>query len=406
MTICGGDDVDAVLTGVLNAAAGDDSAGSARSRAVLAARCLEDEPNANDDTVDEILSRLVAELPANDDRSSAVTAVLGLARSRWAARLHGHLARELRARGERAVPYLGRIWGQAVAESAPKSDAEFGAWQSAQIAALDSPRDDQALRAALTIGNATSQRHPAGWHGAATRLLELIVTDDDLLAGAAAWALARMREDWELSAWYSCDGEISRILIAIDRPDVDAARVVSLVTAAGPRRLSTIEPLVAGASDDDPLVRAATVRLLGQTAREGSLPPLVARLADPEPAVRAAAFGALRSSPGIPALVEHLADPDASVRDAVAEALGGLGDLRAIEPLLATLDDQDMRVRASAMSALGWLGDRRAVEPLLARFDTVDAANWRIVHALGSLGDGRAVEPLLARIDSESDAVR
>ena len=48
------------------------------------------------------------------------------------------------------------------------------------------------------------------------------------------------------------------------------------------------------------------------------------------------------------------------------EALGRLGDVRAVEPLLAALRDNDRDVRRAAAKALGRLGDVRAVEPLVA----------------------------------------
>ncbi|MBP2144935.1 HEAT repeat protein [Methanofollis sp. W23] len=49
-----------------------------------------------------------------------------------------------------------------------------------------------------------------------------------------------------------------------------------------------------------------------------------------------------------------------------AEALGRLGDMRAVEPLIRALeDDPDPRVRKKAAWALGQLGDLRAQRPLL-----------------------------------------
>ena len=53
-------------------------------------------------------------------------------------------------------------------------------------------------------------------------------------------------------------------------------------------------------------------------------------------------------------------------RRAAAEALGQLGDKRAVEPLIAALQDDVENVRQAAAEALGQLGDERAVEPLIA----------------------------------------
>ncbi|QSZ68177.1 HEAT repeat domain-containing protein [Methanofollis aquaemaris] len=50
-----------------------------------------------------------------------------------------------------------------------------------------------------------------------------------------------------------------------------------------------------------------------------------------------------------------------------AEALGRLGDSRAVEPLIRALeDDPDPRVRKKAAWALGQIGDMRGQRPLLA----------------------------------------
>ncbi len=58
-----------------------------------------------------------------------------------------------------------------------------------------------------------------------------------------------------------------------------------------------------------------------------------------------------------------------------AEALGRLGDPRAVESLIDTLWDDDARVRTKAAWALGMLGDPRALVPLqrLYRIEREDA---------------------------------
>jgi HEAT repeat protein len=67
--------------------------------------------------------------------------------------------------------------------------------------------------------------------------------------------------------------------------------------------------------------------------------------------------------PLIAALHEHRDHPDdAWRRNWVADALGMLGDLRAVEPLIGALDDVD--IRENAAEALGRLGDIRALEAL------------------------------------------
>jgi hypothetical protein len=92
-----------------------------------------------------------------------------------------------------------------------------------------------------------------------------------------------------------------------------------------------------------------------------------------------------------------LKDEGADVRCGAAEALGKLGDARAVEPLIACLEELDWAVRNSAAIALGNLRDARAVEPLIACLKAQDArVRASAAIALGNLGDARAAEPLIA----------
>ena len=94
------------------------------------------------------------------------------------------------------------------------------------------------------------------------------------------------------------------------------------------------------------------------------------------------------------------------VRKNAVEALGKIGDNRAVEPLIAALNDSDSDVREYAADALGEIGDKRAVEPLIVALrDSNDNVRNNSVWALGKIGDKRAVEPLIASL-KDSDSVR
>jgi hypothetical protein len=95
------------------------------------------------------------------------------------------------------------------------------------------------------------------------------------------------------------------------------------------------------------------------------------------------------------------------VRRAAAEALGKLGDSRAVEPLIRALGDSDHNVRRIAAMALGKLGDPRAVEPLIGRLgDSNHNVRYAIALALGALGDPRIVEPLIGVLGDSDHNVR
>ncbi|MCD4684978.1 MAG: HEAT repeat domain-containing protein [Anaerolineae bacterium] len=105
-------------------------------------------------------------------------------------------------------------------------------------------------------------------------------------------------------------------------------------------------------------------------------------------------------------LLAALSD-DEIVRYNVVEALGKLGDVRAVEPLIVALRDENMDVRRNAAEALGLIGDARAVEPLITALEGED--KWvcsRVAQALGQLGDVRAVKPLIAALHDWDRYVR
>ena len=62
-------------------------------------------------------------------------------------------------------------------------------------------------------------------------------------------------------------------------------------------------------------------------------------------------------------MVEKISDDNEGTRWNAAEALGRLGDPRAVEPLIDTLWDDDARVRTKAAWALGMLGDPGSGSP-------------------------------------------
>ena len=96
-------------------------------------------------------------------------------------------------------------------------------------------------------------------------------------------------------------------------------------------------------------------------------------------------------------LIACLKDKDVD-RAFAAEALGKLGDKRAVEPLIACLKDNAVD-RSCAAEALGKLGDKRAVEPLIASLkDEDERVRREAAEALGRLGDKQAAGPLIAAL--------
>lgn len=90
-----------------------------------------------------------------------------------------------------------------------------------------------------------------------------------------------------------------------------------------------------------------------------------------------------------------------------AEALGEIGDARALPALIEALDhnDQNGQTAAAAADALGKIGDERAVEPLVSRLNTVLDGGYAApaeaaATALGRLGGATAIAALIAAVDT------
>ncbi len=169
-----------------------------------------------------------------------------------------------------------------------------------------------------------------------------------------------------------------------------------------------------------------------------ALEPLVAGLWNDDPGVRQAVAAALSEigKPAIERFVAVLQDKHSPLiqRTGAAEALGEIGDPRAIEPLIAVLKEEPEKeiiqtgpgyvitqvnprisepykcLRQVAAKALGKIGDLRAVEPLIGvlrdRHWFDEEARGDLVWALGEIGDIRAVGPLIAALKDTKQFVR
>ncbi len=100
-------------------------------------------------------------------------------------------------------------------------------------------------------------------------------------------------------------------------------------------------------------------------------------------------------------------DESARLRCGAAQALGKIGDNRAIIPLMSILNnrEENYRLRLAVAESLGRLGDEYAVNPLI---DILSDEREKSVYlkesavkALGMLGDIRAISPLIDVLESK-----
>lgn len=79
-------------------------------------------------------------------------------------------------------------------------------------------------------------------------------------------------------------------------------------------------------------------------------------------------------------LTEQLVDTDAITRYNAAQALGKLGDARAVAPLTARLNDDSPKVKYAALSSLVKIGSPQAATPTVrALLDDLDSRLWKLL---------------------------
>lgn len=116
-------------------------------------------------------------------------------------------------------------------------------------------------------------------------------------------------------------------------------------------------------------------------------------------------------------LIQTLRVDCAPVRKEAAEALGEIGDARAVKSLIRLLGDKDHiiyqrfdddsveisgSVQFAVADALGKIGDKMAVPALIQALRSRDfIATWSAVRALGNIGDVSAVDYLTEHLSSD-----
>ena len=148
---------------------------------------------------------------------------------------------------------------------------------------------------------------------------------------------------------------------------------LSVIMAMSP----DMDELIASLQDPEEAVRIQAIHRLGAIDNLRGKKALARLLHDdPDPAMRAEAALALGTPPAphmvIAPLTIALKDENFRVRRNAALSLGAaIGASkrkmysRSVEALLETLKDKIPEVRAAAAEALGWIGEVRAVEPLI-----------------------------------------
>lgn len=160
---------------------------------------------------------------------------------------------------------------------------------------------------------------------------------------------------------------------------------------------------------EDPAVRMEALNELAEFEDEIVWQALIyLALQDEDERIRDAAIEALEIEWNVDLWIQILLEYwEAPIRVIAAEALGELGDLKAVPPLAQALtEDEDASVRKASADALAKLGDPGAV-PYLAKAllsDSDPGVRLAAVSALRSLGGSEATGDLVRALFSDLDA--
>lgn len=187
----------------------------------------------------------------------------------------------------------------------------------------------------------------------------LLERTDESVRAAAATVLGKMGDP----------AAADRLLVALRKDPSAEVRAAAAEALGALRQPAAGEALVEALEDPAPEVRRAAVLAVAQLKWASAGAGLARRLGvDQDAQVRehaAYALGELGGSPWVDILAGALArDPSSRVRLNAADALGKARAQGSLEALVAGLEDQDVHVREAVAVALGRLGDARAVAPL------------------------------------------
>ncbi|MBJ6800582.1 HEAT repeat domain-containing protein [Geomonas propionica] len=162
------------------------------------------------------------------------------------------------------------------------------------------------------------------------------------------------------------------------------------------RGLAAIYPALEAAvrDNDDADLRNGAMEVLVKMGGE-AVPRLNLLLTDGDEEIRnfsAVMLGDIGSRDAVDPLIRALADPDSNVSHSAAEALGKIGDRSALMPLLELLQGE-FWLQYPAICAIGELRDYRAVPHLLPLLDN-ELLRGAVIEALGKVGDHRALYAL------------
>ena len=207
----------------------------------------------------------------------------------------------------------------------------------------------------------------------------------------------------------SGDPELDKIIGELHLIDPDFARFDEnrflAKVAQGPR---AVDALLLALESDDADARADAAEALGSIGDRRALQPLRDRLKDPEDEVRmraAVALVKIGDDQLFPEVVKSLRDDDPRSIIGAALILGRIADKSVVPNLVEAFKTDDPAVGSAVAWALGQCADARALPWLITSVQNGFAAP-NACEALGRIGDPKATNTLVEALESPNDDTR
>ncbi len=271
--------------------------------------------------------------------------------------------------------------------------------RQAAALALGKKRDPQAVQPLIVALNDESEETcmSAAWALGEIRdprtiepLISAIKGGRERLRGSAADALGKfgdnvvqilmaVLQENELNVRWAATRALSEVLnipelsmLASQQSEQRQIAAQALGNTHDPR---VVAPLIAALQDDEDGVCKAAAYALGKLGDANAIEPLIKILGSGKDFLRSTVADVLVEYYDIP-WAPHLVriwSRESEIREAAANALGDIGDLRAVDPLVEAILIGDSRVRFVAIKALGKLGSPQAVNPLMIAITDEDS---------------------------------
>ena len=241
-------------------------------------------------------------------------------------------------------------------------------------------------------------------------LVAAIKDESVSVRGAAAAALGRIGDRQAVAAlvgalkdedWF-VKGSAAKVLQQLGwEPDDEAQKALCAVSQCAWREAillgkAAVEPLLERL-EDRPWEFSGIVQALGEIGDRRAVAPLARTLEDTDNKIRSI----------VHSLNSEFAPHDVrELRKAVIEALGKIGDVLAVAPLVGVLRDGYEGMRRTAAEALARIGTAAVDELILALSEPDIEVRLAAAQILGKIRDARAIDTLVVSLMDEDFRIR